>query len=329
LKTLLLEKEQVEALIKEGKNFILAGDERVLKNLPKGNWIAGTIPYFMDENGGAFSQDRIYVTKLPKYLEKVEVKTYNTSNIHKVYNDAPDHGFSVIIIPALSGIHLSFSIEGPNYEGFATKPLLGWISGVYLDELGKTTPKVFNGKDDTSHVEEAVVMHISLPQNKHAEIDIINIFEQGDGDTLTFTEDKFTAKNVLVNGKERNFADYIAENKIDTKLPLVADLFGANINTSFQSIDEEEKQVNFYAPVFKGVDYKIAKPVGDYVENFNKQIPNGVSDKLFFSCNCILNYLYAELEGKKTKGFTGPVTFGEVAYQLLNQTMVYLTIENT
>ena len=49
---------------------------------------------------------------------------------------------------------------------------------------------------------------------------------------------------------------------------------------------------------------------------------------LFFSCNCILNYLYSELEGKKTGGITGPITFGEIAYQLLNQTMVYLTIED-
>ena len=45
-----------------------------------------------------------------------------------------------------------------------------------------------------------------------------------------------------------------------------------------------------------------------------------------FSCNCVLNYLYAGLEGKKTGEFNGPATFGEIAYQLLNQTLVYLTI---
>jgi hypothetical protein len=32
------------------------------------------------------------------------------------------------------------------------------------------------------------------------------------------------------------------------------------------------------------------------------------------------------LEGKKVGAITGPTTFGEVAYQLLNQTMVYLKI---
>ena len=47
-----------------------------------------------------------------------------------------------------------------------------------------------------------------------------------------------------------------------------------------------------------------------------------------FTCNCILNYLYANLEGKKTGSIVGPITFGEIAYMLLNQTMVYLTFED-
>jgi hypothetical protein len=40
-----------------------------------------------------------------------------------------------------------------------------------------------------------------------------------------------------------------------------------------------------------------------------------------------LNYAYADLEGKKTGSFVGPITFGEVAYMLLNQTLVYLSID--
>lgn len=37
--------------------------------------------------------------------------------------------------------------------------------------------------------------------------------------------------------------------------------------------------------------------------------------------------MYAHLEGKKTGAIKGPMTFGEIAYILLNQTMVYLTFE--
>jgi len=45
-----------------------------------------------------------------------------------------------------------------------------------------------------------------------------------------------------------------------------------------------------------------------------------------FSCNCILNYLYADLAGDKALSITGPATFGEIAYVLLNQTLVYLEL---
>lgn len=47
-----------------------------------------------------------------------------------------------------------------------------------------------------------------------------------------------------------------------------------------------------------------------------------------FSCNCTLNFLYSELEGKRTGQLVGPVAFGEIAYQGLNQTLVYLQIDD-
>lgn len=108
----------------------------------------------------------------------------------------------------------------------------------------------------------------------------------------------------------------------------MTDLYGAMINISFKNIDYAKKQVNFYAPVFSGFRYKIAKPVNDYFGSFIKKVPADSGDKVFFACNCILNFLYAGLEGRKFSNFTGPITFGEIAYQLLNQTLVYLTIED-
>lgn len=42
----------VASQIGSGKSLFLAGDENLLKRLPKGNWIGGTIPYFMDRRGG-------------------------------------------------------------------------------------------------------------------------------------------------------------------------------------------------------------------------------------------------------------------------------------
>lgn len=130
----------------------------------------------------------------------------------------------------------------------------------------------------------------------------------------------------LVNGKETVFADYIAENNIDTKLPLVADYNSVLVNVSIKAVSEEDKTVDFYAPVFAGKEYRFASPVGDYAESFAERLKAFEDTKPVFSCNCILNYLYGELEGKTTPPFAGPVTFGEIAYQLLNQTLVYTEI---
>lgn len=327
MRPVMYDQNAVKAMIKAGKTLLLAGDEKALRGLPSGSWIAGTIPYFMGQQGGLYTQEQIYVTELPGYILKTEVKIYDETNIHHVYDDAPHYGFSVIIIPASSATHFTFALNAPGFAGFATRPLIGWIAGVALDEK-KNTPKVFDGTQSLSLENGAVVLHVDLPVTKLVEIGMVNIFEPGQGDTITFPEDGFSAAEALINGQPKNFADYLVETGLDIKLPLVANLYGAMINTSFQSIDFARKRVNFYAPVFAGFRYKIAKPVGDYVSHFLTEVPEGVGDNLVFSCNCILNYLYANLEGKKTANFTGPMTFGEIAYQLLNQTMAYLTIED-
>ena len=119
-------------------------------------------------------------------------------------------------------------------------------------------------------------------------------------------------------------ADYLNDNKIDIKLPLVGDYSGNGVNISFKAI--EGKKVNFYAPVFNGIEYKMARLTGDYVDNFQNRIEQIDSDKPAFVCNCILNFLYGGLEGKVIKSFCGPITFGEIAYQLVNQTLVYVTV---
>ncbi|HRE27958.1 MAG TPA: hypothetical protein PK954_15060 [Anaerolineales bacterium] len=322
----LLSLEDAKSLIASGRNLLLAGDERLLAQLPTGSWIGGTIPYFMASSGGTFSREGVFVTELPGDIVGAEIKTYDPVDLANVYQDIPADGFGVIILPASSAAQLEFAIHAPEYAGFAMRPLVGWVSGVDLADLGKVTPKVFDGRTGASFENGAVVMHVQLPEDRVAEIGIINLFSQGPGDVLQFAEAGFSAGEVLVNGEPRNFAAYIKEKQLNLQLPLVADYAGAMINISFQGVDEANGRVNFYAPVFPGVTYRQAKPVVDYVTDFNQALATADHGVVTFSCNCILNYLFSQLEGKQTGSFTGPITFGEVAYQLLNQTMVYLTI---
>ena len=157
-------------------------------------------------------------------------------------------------------------------------------------------------------------------------MEIINIFKQGNGGTITVEHDGFSFNEVMVDNQKTNFVKYIEDNKIDTRLPLVANYFGANINVSFQAVDRKNNLVDFYAPLRKGIEYKLARSIGNYVEEFQKHIPLD-NDNIIISCNCILNYLYGEQEGKKTGNIKGPFTFGEIAYVLVNQTLVYLSAE--
>jgi hypothetical protein len=322
---MLLKFEVAKEKIKSGKCLALAGDEKLLARLPRGNWIGGTIPYFMDINGGITTKEMIFVQELSCTTKNLKIQFYSENELHNVPVDSPDNGYSIVIVPSGSNAHLKYAQEAPNYPELFFKQIIGWVSGIHLEDIGKEIPKVYNGLTGESSSDKMIALHAFLPANKRASIGILNIFAQGEGDVITFEKEGFSASECLVNGKKRNFADYLTETKTDLRFPLVADYSGTMVNISFQNIDETNKSVNFYAPVFANVTYKLAKPVADYVGEFEKILP-AEFNSLDFSCNCILNYLHSNLEGKKTGNITGPITFGEIAYQLLNQTLVYLEI---
>jgi hypothetical protein len=231
----------VQHKIVGGCPLLLAGSEAVLAELPAGNWIGGTIPYFMDANGGTCSESKIFVTPIPRDATSVQVIEYTARELPNICRDAPDNGFSVIIMPAESTVHSVYAQNAPEYEGMYLKPIVGWISGVHLS----------------------------------------------------------------------------------------ADYNGTVVNVSIQSVDPANRIVKFYSPVFPGIEYRFARPVQDYVAAFDSAMRARDNTQATFACNCILNYLYAGLEGKKTGDITGPITFGEVAHQLLNQTMVRLLVRDS
>ncbi len=324
----LLTVEEATALIHAGKVLALAGDEALLAQLPKGNWIAGTIPYFIADNGGTETREKLFATELTRAsAANTTLKTYTLDTIKNIATDAPANGYTVVIIPAKSAVHIEYANHGRDYDDMFLKPIVGWIAGVHLSDLDSIAPKVVNGGDGRLLTAEAVALHVSLPDEEMAVVHILNLFKQNPAaDVITFAATGFSASACFVNGKETVLADYMAAKGVDLKLPLVADYNGAQINTSFQCIDPDGRTVHFYAPVFAGIEYRQAAPVGDYVHDF-EALATGRHSDVEFSCNCILNYLYGELQGRKTGDLSGPVTFGEVAYQLLNQTLVYLEVQ--
>ncbi|MFC1641631.1 DUF6976 family protein [Myxococcota bacterium] len=306
--------------IESGEPLMLAGDERLLAALPRGNWIGGTIPYFLHDTG-VTTREKVYVTRAPGYSDVARVCLYTAERLHRIVEDAPESGYTLLVLPAGSSTHHRFAREAPEYPGSYLKPVVGWVSGVHLDDLGKISAQVIDGTRGELLSDAAVALHVSLPASKLAVVRIVNPFRPGSGDIISFETEGFQAQDCLVNGSQVNLAEYLTEQRADTRWPLVADYMGTLVNVSLQQVDLARKRVMFYAPVFRGVEYRLAAP------------PEGSPDLGFghtpedgFVCSCILNFLYGELEGKALPGARGPVTFGEIAYQLLNQTTVFLEV---
>lgn len=312
--------------IEDGQFLSVAGVEELLEQLPKGSWIGGTSPYFMAPDGGLQSTDKLYVDTLPReYVTAVSVKVYKQDELSQIPADEPEHGFSIMAIPAFSEPHLSFGMDAPSYPGIYQKPLIGWVPGVHLSKLGERTPAVYDGTTATRYEQAAVVMHASMVESHGAIVEQVNLFDSSRPDSLTFKTDGFVQAEVLVNGESRNFAEYVRERGIDTRLPLVAQPYGAHINVGVREVPASSDPVQLYGPVFRGIDYKFADELtSDYVSAFRAAVGESHSN-VVFSSNCIDNFQYSELEGAKLP-LTGPVTFGEIAYQLINQTLVYLKI---
>jgi hypothetical protein len=296
--------------------------------LPPGRWIAGTSPYFMTATGGCFCQDRIFATDLTVHAREVRLLTYEAEHLPRIYSDADENEVSLVIMPAGSEVLREFALHAPDYAAFATHPLVGWVAGMDLAAPATVVPKVFCGtaKGRTDCVS---VLRFRLPVGQYARIDTINLFRPGDGAALKFIDAGFAVQAVQVDGRPRLFSEYLAEQGVDTRLPLVAEHCGTRINVAFKNAGRTDGRVEFFAPVWPEIEYRIAAPMGDYVAGFEAALRALPPGEVLFSCNCILNYLYSKLEGRSTGPIVGPITFGEIAYQLLNQTLACLTVKRS
>lgn len=317
--------DHAASLLAAGTSLIIAGDERLLRQLPRGAWIGGTIPYFMTETGGRSTRDEVFVVETPAVATTTSVTTYSGATIDRVAMDSPDNGYTVLILPAFTPIHQQFALDAPMYPNLFMKVVAGWIAGVHLDELATRRPVVVDGSTGEVHHDAGVALHVELPAAWRAQVEVVNIFERGSGPDLRFPTSGLDVGECLVDGQPRSFLGYLREQGLDVRLPLVADFCGTRTNVSIRSLDETTGLVRLYAPVFAGVSYRFASPVSDYPRDFAAAIRLAGPPPVF-ACNCVLNYLYGELEGRRTGSMTGPMTFGEIAYQLVNQTMVEIQL---
>lgn len=322
----LMRVEDVADLIRAGVPLALAGRPQALARLPHGNWIGGSSPYFMTPGGGRVIDDSLVFATDLSAIGDVHVASYGAHELAEISNRSADNGFALTIIPAGSDCHARFAREAPTYPLAFLRPTVGWIAGTDLSEAGAMAC-VFDGRDGSCHGDRAVVAHVELPEDKLVHIEIVNLFRPDDLPPIRFEEVSFAPDWCEFRGERRHFAQIVGElDRAAGKVPLVGDFAGAHCNASLREVDLAANRVELYAPVFPGVDYRFAQPVEDYADAFRSALASRDLGGMAWSCNCILNFLHGEMEGRAIGDIAGPVTFGEIAYQLLNQTMVILRV---
>jgi hypothetical protein len=316
---------ELTAMIRAGRILLLAGAESLLTRLPAGHWIGGTATAFLTDAGGTTDRSRIFYSDLTDHAQAANIQLLKARQLPGLARRYPKNGFSVLILPGLSDLLLHFARDGTDYPGLFNSPLIGWISAADLTETEPARAKIFAGNGQP-HAEGGALMHVSLPLGQAAQIDVVNLFSIGKGAAITFAEEGLSATSCLIGGTPQNFAAYIAAHRIDTNLPLIADSDGAAISVSIRAVDAQAQRVDFFSPVFKSLAYRFAAPLPNFPSVFDRAIAAITPGDVAFACTCVLNYRQARLEGRRTGPFTGPVTFGEIAYTALSQTFACLSI---
>jgi len=318
---------EVCELISENKKLVITADESLLDKLPSGDWIGGTIPYFMTEEGGLFTKELLYVQDFTEIGTAFKFSKYNEKDIKNITQSGFENEFSVLILPMDCATHISFSLNSLRYNDIFKNPIVGYIAGMELALIGKINPKVYFGPENQKFENAGVVLHIELPKDKVARTEIINpntIDEKSP--VFQFPTTSFTQSDCLIDGKAGNLAEYLTNNNLNQlSIPLISDCNGALINRDIKVIDKEKGIVSFFAPLYSDEKYRLAKKIDNYYQVFQEKI-NVDNKKTAYSCLCVSYYNLANLETKKLN-INGPFTFGEIAYQILNQTAVYLLID--
>src|SRR5437667_9728572 len=109
-----------------------------------------------DEDGGLTTRDSLMVQELlVDERAAPKIKFYDKNTIARVTEDAPANGYTFVMIPAFSEVHLAHAKDAPLFKDPFAHPLHGWVTGIHLHELGKVTPKVYTRKPGEGLADQA------------------------------------------------------------------------------------------------------------------------------------------------------------------------------
>lgn len=325
-------------MIREGRVLLLAGTEADLATLPPGSWIGGTTGYFITPHGCVLAGGQVFYTDFTAVAAAASWHSFGVETIHQLAQYYPENGFAILIMPGFSKLLGQTAGRIMEFDGLYNLPLMGWVSGVPLeglpDNLPLERPKTFTGGPQADD-EHAAVLYVSLPPQYFAQLHIANLFSPGEGPDIRFLQTgQVIEGDCFIGGERGNLARFIAETGVDRRLPLVADHEGALLNVAILHATAEDGRVVFLAPVSPALTYRFAEEVQDYEAEFTRAAEEIALEQAAHACICVLHYHHTGLakpvqpqdESGRGPDITGPVTFGQIAYTVLNQTLTCLTI---
>jgi hypothetical protein len=323
--------EEVTAMINNGDVLLLAGSDKLLSALPTGKWIGGVSCRFV-ENGVGFvsSRQKIFVHNISHIVEHVDFKTYDTSTISNVFDDAHENGFSVIIMPFASDTLNEYAQNCMEFPNFANRAVCGWVSSapMYSDFEKDDVSLAFCGHTGVAHNKKGVAMHIRLHNHRYTELHTFSPMVPGKGDVITFGETKSQVEYVLVNGIKQNFRQYLINKGITRSVlkdtVLVGDYAGIVLNLTLMEETENDlgKYVSLAATPHTNVPYRFGTV--NTKQSYDNRIDTNT--EVVFSLSCVKNFGNNDLFKKHLVHTNGPLVYGEIAYFHLNFTTIYVTI---
>src|SRR5207249_9357516 len=98
-----------------------------------------------------------------------KISVYDRKTIDRVTADAPANGYTFLMMPAFSEVHLAYGKDATHFKGLFAHPIIGWVTGIHLNDLCKEKPKVFNGKTGEVFADKALDGNVSLSDAKVAD----------------------------------------------------------------------------------------------------------------------------------------------------------------
>ena len=98
----LISVEEAASLIATCEFYWIAGDLGILRELPKGNWIGGSIPYFQIAGIGLSDRKKVLLGKITRSADSPKIQNYDIVTISDICSDAPLHGYTHIMLATRS-----------------------------------------------------------------------------------------------------------------------------------------------------------------------------------------------------------------------------------